>query len=393
MNGIIVDDVSMKFNPSAVLKPLEEAEAEQVRTDTAISKMDAGIISPDDAARELGYDEAYSEGFEYDTGGEKFSATLSFENGCYRIKKQYPSIILLDSKRKRPERDPEGLIERRRQRFIDKYYDGIFAIDRMAINRSLSRIEENLIGLLGYKPEAFAEEVYGILSDMHPAQLVALELEKKALKHVLSIYKHYRFRDRLIAGKKIPIKLTMPDKRAIKFLNSLDDFHVSKYLKNKPVRKHMLEFLKNEHLEGRTAKVNSFIKKFKNELGTLSKSQVENIVNSSVSRIRSWGHIRQLSETGTSIAVISEVMDSITCPICREMDGKEFRVSAADYKVRELSTMSPDEYVEQVYDNAPSGWKSDPTRYAREHSMADFIANDMVSPPFHARCRGRIVAK
>ena len=81
LNGIIVEDVSLKFNPSAVLKPLEEAEAEQVRTDTVLSKMDAGTISPDDAARELGYEEAYSEGFEPDDGGEKFSATTESPGG------------------------------------------------------------------------------------------------------------------------------------------------------------------------------------------------------------------------------------------------------------------------------------------------------------------------
>jgi hypothetical protein len=57
--GIDVDGVSLAFNRAHALKPLEEAEAEQVRVATALQKARAGIISPDQAAQELGYDSAF----------------------------------------------------------------------------------------------------------------------------------------------------------------------------------------------------------------------------------------------------------------------------------------------------------------------------------------------
>lgn len=57
--GIEVDGVSFAFNRSHALKPLEEAQAEQTKVETAIKKAEAGIISPDQAAQELGYESAF----------------------------------------------------------------------------------------------------------------------------------------------------------------------------------------------------------------------------------------------------------------------------------------------------------------------------------------------
>lgn len=57
--GIEVDGASFGFNRQYALKPLEEAEAEKVRVEIAIQKAEAGIISPDEAAQELGYESAF----------------------------------------------------------------------------------------------------------------------------------------------------------------------------------------------------------------------------------------------------------------------------------------------------------------------------------------------
>ncbi len=57
--GIDVAGVSMQFNRAHSLNPLEEAQADEARVRTVILKAEKGIISPDDAAQELGYESAY----------------------------------------------------------------------------------------------------------------------------------------------------------------------------------------------------------------------------------------------------------------------------------------------------------------------------------------------
>ncbi|MGE0133050.1 MAG: hypothetical protein AB7U82_33655 [Blastocatellales bacterium] len=57
--GIEVAGVAIQFNRAHARDPLKEAQAEQARVQTAIEKVKAGIIGPDDAAQELGYESAF----------------------------------------------------------------------------------------------------------------------------------------------------------------------------------------------------------------------------------------------------------------------------------------------------------------------------------------------
>jgi hypothetical protein len=60
LQGLIVDSVSLQFNETQSLKPLEQANTDKVRAETEILKMDKKLISPDQAAQALGYDQAFS---------------------------------------------------------------------------------------------------------------------------------------------------------------------------------------------------------------------------------------------------------------------------------------------------------------------------------------------
>jgi len=59
LGGIDVKKVSLTFNRPHARSPMQEAQADQVRMQTAIEKVRAGIISADHAAQELGYDSAF----------------------------------------------------------------------------------------------------------------------------------------------------------------------------------------------------------------------------------------------------------------------------------------------------------------------------------------------
>lgn len=58
MKGYPVKKVRVTFNKDRQLKPLDEANAEKTKTETVILKLDAGLIDPDTAAKELGYEKA-----------------------------------------------------------------------------------------------------------------------------------------------------------------------------------------------------------------------------------------------------------------------------------------------------------------------------------------------
>jgi hypothetical protein len=60
--GIEVAGVSVQFNHAQARNPHAEAQADQLRVQTAVEKVRAGFISADQAAQELGYESAYDPG-------------------------------------------------------------------------------------------------------------------------------------------------------------------------------------------------------------------------------------------------------------------------------------------------------------------------------------------
>jgi hypothetical protein len=59
LEGLQVDGVSLKFNRDMARNPKQQAEADKINEERAILKAEKGVISPDDAAQEMGYDSCY----------------------------------------------------------------------------------------------------------------------------------------------------------------------------------------------------------------------------------------------------------------------------------------------------------------------------------------------
>jgi len=407
MGGIIISSLAMDFSGNSSFKPKEQAETSQIATDTAISRMDAGLISPDQAAQEIGYEKAYSQGLPSDSGSESFGNQLSvkfvYKGGRYKLSRESLVVMNSDAIIRDSLADDVGAvqlasekgIERRRLRWVDSYFKQIKGLDDKARGKVLERVAEKL----GNKefstegPDEFANDVFEFVSTKFPDALADQGLKDKVNRRIYDTYFYYRVRDKIVDVKRIPSLLKLPDKRAVKFLKGLDDFYFSKYLQNDSAKKPMLKFLKKEYLEGGYTNINGFIKRYGTNFGNISKSQIQRIVDTSVSRIRNWGHIRQMSEFKTQYFEIVEVLDRITCPICLEMDGKIFPVGKADEKVQNLSELSAEDFNEKVYKNAPAKTQEEWIEYAKAKSGEEMIADNIVGPPFHSRCRGRQVAK
>lgn len=57
--GLVVEGVSMTFNREPARNPLQQAQADEINDERAILKAEKGIISPDQAAQEMGYESAF----------------------------------------------------------------------------------------------------------------------------------------------------------------------------------------------------------------------------------------------------------------------------------------------------------------------------------------------
>jgi hypothetical protein len=59
LGGVLVDGVTLSFNAAHSRNPGKEAQAELIKTQNAVLKAQEGLISPDQAAQELGYESAF----------------------------------------------------------------------------------------------------------------------------------------------------------------------------------------------------------------------------------------------------------------------------------------------------------------------------------------------
>lgn len=388
LSNIPVEDVSLHFNPNEALNPRQKAETEKIEVEATIEMLDAGLISPDEAARRLGYDRAYSSEFMEDKGN--FSLACSFKNGAYHPRRESISVSLSEIE---VQLEAEATVERRRLRWVNVYLRDVFSVDGKVRDAIVRDVETALKTgeILTVTPELFSQGIYTYLLQYYPEALRESGIEAAIAKSVNAAYRFYRTRDRVAAKGRVPVRFTEPDHRAIRFVREVDDFHFSKFLENESAKGPMLKFLEKEFEEKGHEDVKAFTKRFAKHFGDISQAQMRRIVDTSVARIRCWGHIRQMSEMHMATAEVSEVMDRITCDVCEAMHGKRFSVKLADDKIRELSALSSQQFANRVYDNAPPGWKNNPVAYAEANEVETFIGNDIVGPPWHPHCRGRLV--
>lgn len=111
LGGVEVEGVSVAFNKAHARDPLKEAQAIQTIVQTVLEKARAGIISPDEAAQELGYESAFDAEMLSDSpdvaaslqrlrlmgadSANRFASTFSFERNSQKYRFVRPRIEII----------------------------------------------------------------------------------------------------------------------------------------------------------------------------------------------------------------------------------------------------------------------------------------------------------
>lgn len=129
-----------------------------------------------------------------------------------------------------------------------------------------------------------------------------------------------------------------------------------------------------------------FMTEFGSALGEDFERQFKRIINSSVSRIRTCSHFKQLGEAGFDFAEIIE--NDTACEICREMHGKLIPVNRVNQIIDKfVSAESLEEGLE---------WIKNTSIKDVEEAKLDInklLADGRGFPPYHPECKGRVRGK
>lgn len=107
-----------------------------------------------------------------------------------------------------------------------------------------------------------------------------------------------------------------------------------------------------------------------------------------VSRLNSFGFLSEAMSQGITHYEVTEVLDTRTCPICREMHGRVFSVSQG---VNHALTIMQNDDPDSLRQLAPWPSQSKASVAAVGGKSSDDLASSGLSlPPYHANCRGII---
>ncbi len=387
--GGVAAEVSLKWKGQPDLKPQEAAQAEKIRAEVVWGNLERGLIGPDRAAQELGYDEVYAPDLAGQAGAGsqvkragRMRLVLSFDRatGAY----QPPRLAVL-AKLDGDDEAAERAAQAEADQWVQRYRQELAPLAAGIRERVADAVADLLAESRVLDQAEFGRVVMQALEEGYATGWATDEALATVKRAVEPMYRHYRLVSDLATGEKLAWTWGGPEVRVLNFSSQLDQFFLSKFITNQDAQAKALAFLREQYLEkgsglfGRSDP--NMLKAFRNALGEelagLDERQIQRIVDTGVQRLRAWAAVQQLQEAGVVYAEIWAILDQRTSAICREMHGRVIKVADAVAEIDRLSGLSPAAFAAQL---APL----DPRLVRLQGSAGQLL------PPYHPHCRSLV---
>jgi hypothetical protein len=226
-------------------------------------------------------------------------------------------------------------------------------------------------------------------------------IEKIVEKHIEPIYDHYR-KDKSIfeegEGFSRQSFFTVPDAvfelidaRAIEFLETLDKIYLGKFITDPDTEKRILNWLKEKFDSGEvpigknSPLITEFIKQF-GAMVELEAWKIRRIIETTANRTRNIGNVMYLNQAQVVDYEVVEVMDDITCGYCKHMNHKKFSVKYTAEKFDSLFKSG----IDNIKQYSPFATKFKLDEFVKMDAKT-IQANGIDLPSYHPHCRGRII--
>jgi len=392
--GILTDGVMFQWNPIPGMNRKDQEEAEAKRLENIIKKRDAGFINQEQAAQELGYDEPWLSDEEI----RQQNSTTNFTKNKVRFQfsklqqKYIPvrSMVQCSASKVQSRELAAGSEDLFAER-VTKYLNSVLPFNKTANSKAATAVSDFIREhkFEDFTDEAdFARQTMNLTEGVVAMQMTDNTVRLKVANQIRQIFAFYRLDDKSLFDPNSPLSFSFDtvDDRALGFLEKLDQFYMGKYVKNNGVRSPMVTFLKEHYLEkGKSVFDPDTLAKFRgvfqDKMIDLSQAQVRRIVNTSVSRLRNWGHVGQLFEAGIKTAKYYN--PAPIAEICRYLNGHSINVPNLREGLQTLSLMTPQEF---------EGWLH-PIGVSSAADMNAFALSGEGMPPFHPECKTELIVE
>lgn len=389
-----LDYVKVIFEKPLIGDSLKEAQTESVNIANARAKEDAGYISNDIAAQELGYESA--------TGTKKEET------------KATPKVEVEPDNNTNPDKDKNiGLSEKFKFEtdFQDDYLNDTANDYTTSIEKKYDKTFKKIMDLVidtikqfGIRNENDLVSIFILTLEQNWESLFIDNSKKEIEKYTQKVYNKYRKDKSIFEGIEedsatknarffdAPVALIdFLDLRLIDYLAKSDMFYLGKFILADSVKQKMTQaildfYVANDGEIGNSDTLDEF-RKVMTDLSNLERYKIRRVVDTTMTNARNYANINYLRQAEIQRFRRVEVGDRLTCPHCKAMDGEVFETQRELTKIdnfvnasqEDIETLSPFATTIKIdeFKNLSASEKQD----------MGFGAQAL-----HPHCRGRIVA-
>lgn len=395
-------NVTVSFHQNSNLKELERQQAEGEKIDNVLKKRDGGMIDDDEAARELGYEEA--------TGSRSAGAGLAAKAGFFRAR------FAFDRTSGRYALAPERLVvakfeaapDRLDQSYVATLQAEVATAEDAALKVALTKARALASGNI--PAETWAKAVFGAFADALLRGLAASKVDKVTARFVGDAWQRARYEDKnhLQASGVRPWRLTrrqvlmgldlkVTDRNALRYLTSIDNFYfgAGNYLADDAAGSaKFVGWLQKEYIaKGLNIKDAATWDEFNKEFPKLVKEssyrKTVQLVSTTMSRVQNMGQTLSLYEMGFERYRIAGPRTRPICEYCLAMLDRVFEVKVAAERLAKIV----DKGFEDKSQLPPflAGYRT--VEDVQGMSDAELQDAGFETPPYHPECRHRKVAE
>lgn len=277
------------------------------------------------------------------------------------------------------------------QEFQKFYFAEVFPIIKGASETALGTVRIFLkeFDFTTGDSELFANGVLETTTRNFGDELADSVLTTRIFRDLTRIYRFFRLEDTDPFGGKFPIKpsFELVDRQAVRFLRDSDNFYFGRYFSDPQTQKSLKKWLVDEYLQsGRNLRdpgeLDKFFKRFKGRVAR-EDFRILRVVETSTNRARNWGNIFTVQQAQAASIEITGPIDNLTCPWCKSMIGKKFRVDPVVQQIKDIMSRDPED-LPQLNPFLPG--KIHPI-VVKEISEDQLLAQGIALPPYHPHCR------
>lgn len=434
--GYDVRELEVEFEPPLIGDRDKEATARSKEIDNATKLYNAGIISQQQRAIELGYEQPdqeeprspfgnFSDLFGEDDDDSQDGKTDPNKDKDTDVKEEASNIIsgihlgagreefpyhvhlngkdcgcspseftsmLMNRERLPLQDEPENIND-----FVRLYFDATRANFYRAIRKSTYSIGRALADLgEGATVEQVQDTIFYHLY-VNWGTTFSRPQAKIIHRFVQESYKFFRTDKSIfkgVSGTPPDATFSLVDRRALEYFKRSDSYYLGKFITDESAKRSLSEFIKKEYLNGNIplGRNTVGIKEFRKRLGNNIQMQdwkIAQIIDTTVSRLRNTAAVAYYDQAEISEYEIRGVNDRLQCDYCSALQGKRFSVTRTVRKLNDTFLSDPTLVKADAPFITSIGKSPDDVSNMSGNALQD-MGFDLV--PAHPNCRDTIAA-